>query len=87
MDFLGLKSYLTDVRQGRAIAPLRACYVLSGDDAYLIREAVGMFRKLLDADYADFNYAEMSVSDGADALVSALRFRRHFRPCGSQKIS
>lgn len=72
MDFLGLKNYLTDVRQGRAIAPLRACYVLSGDDAYLIREAVGMFRKLLDADYADFNYAEMSVSDGADALVSAL---------------
>ena len=72
MDFLGLKSYLADVKEGRSIAPLRACYVLSGDDTYLIREAVGMFRRLLDADYADFNYAEMSAADGADALISAL---------------
>lgn len=72
MDFLGLKRYLADVREGRAIAPLAPCYVLCGDDAYLVREATGAFRTLLDADYADFNYAELSASDGAEALVSAL---------------
>ncbi len=72
MEFLELSDHISAVMSGRSTASFAPCYALYGDDAYLIREGLRMFRELLNPDVADFNYAELSASAENDEILSAL---------------
>ena len=71
MKYTALKAHLDAARTAavRAFAP---CYVICGDDAWLRQSAVGMFRALVDPDYASFNYTSLSAADGAEEAVITL---------------
>ncbi|MEE0842291.1 MAG: DNA polymerase III subunit delta [Christensenellales bacterium] len=68
MKYTALKSHL-DRTDGK---PLASCYVVYGDDAWLRQSAVGMFRALVNPDYASFNCSSVSAADGAEVAVGML---------------
>lgn len=47
-------------------------YVIGGDDAYLKRMALNVFKSLVDKDYSDFNLSVALYSDGLAETVSTL---------------
>lgn len=72
MRYTALRSHLDGARGEAPSARLAPCYVVYGDDAWLRQSAVGMFRALVDPDYASFNCSAVSVSEGADVAVGML---------------
>ena len=63
MKYTALKAHLDAAKRDGSLKP---CYVVCGDDAWLRQSAVSMFRALVDADYATFNYTVLSATDGAE---------------------